>query len=507
MTVSSVYDPLGFVAPVVLIGKQILQQMCSNQSGWDSPLPQDLRASWERWRSSLFHLENLQIPHCYKPEAFGEVQSVELHNFSDASTTGYGQCSYLRLQNANGDVHCSLVMGKSQVVPLKPITIPRLELTAAVLSVKMSAVLMQELEYDNIKEFFWTDSNVVLGYILNEAKRFRVFVANPVQQIHYHSNSSQWRHVRTTENPADAASRGLTSENLVNQSDWLTGPKFLWENQIPDCDSPEMNLSESDPEVKRLRSLVTQESEFPPFFESERLDRFSEWLKAKKAVARCMKYKAQLMARAMMKSNLDKVTPVNMNITVEDLHAAELVIIKSVQCEVFQEDIKILSSNTNKANVRLFRKSLKKSSSLYNLDPFLDKNGVLCVGGRIGRATATNEFKHPIILPRKHHITQLVIRHYHDRVEHQWRGMTINEIRANGFWVLGCSSAVSYHIRNCITCRKLRSQAQVQKTRLFSVYIFIIFLHFDVFLLLVSLQNDKQHTMIHTVTCCKCFIA
>lgn len=98
-------------------------------------------------------LKKIQIARCYVPANFGRVVKRELHHFSDASTTGYGQCSYLRLKNEHGNVHCVLVMGKS-----------RLELTAAVVSVTVSDMLREELAYTDVEEFFWTDSKVVLGY-------------------------------------------------------------------------------------------------------------------------------------------------------------------------------------------------------------------------------------------------------------------------------------------------------------------------------------------------------
>ena len=92
-----------------------------------------------------------------------QKKSYELHNFADASTSGYGQCSYLRVKDEDGNVNVSLVMGKSRVAPLKITTIPRLELTAAVVSAKVGVMLQEELNYANLKQFFWTDSKVVLG--------------------------------------------------------------------------------------------------------------------------------------------------------------------------------------------------------------------------------------------------------------------------------------------------------------------------------------------------------
>ena len=124
-------------------------------------------------------------------------------------------------------------MGKARVTPLKPVMIPRLELMAALLSVRVSASLREELEYDQITEVFYTDSQVVLGYIKNDARRFHVFVANRVQQIRENSTPDQWKYIETKENPADESSRGLSPQDLVNNSRWLSGPPFLWERELP----------------------------------------------------------------------------------------------------------------------------------------------------------------------------------------------------------------------------------------------------------------------------------
>lgn len=152
-----------------------------------------------------------------KPEDFGTVVAVELHHFSDASIKGYDQCSYLRFK---GQIHCSFVIAKARVTPLKPITIPRLEFTAVVVSVRISEQLQRELPFEGIKETFWTDSQVVLGYISNEAKKFHIFVANRVQQIQDNTSVDQWQYANTKSNPADDASRGLHATDLVD-SKWI----------------------------------------------------------------------------------------------------------------------------------------------------------------------------------------------------------------------------------------------------------------------------------------------
>ena len=475
-TVSSVYDPLGFVAPVILVGKQILQQMCRESADWDAPVSELLRPRWERWRNDLFHLKDFKLQRCYKPASFGEVTSAELHHFSDASTEGYGQCSYLRLVDNDKRVHCAFVMGKARVTPLKIVTIPRLELTAAVVSVRISNLLKRELTLQqHVSEFFWTDSKVVLGYIANESRRFHVFVANRVQKIRDSTTPEQWLYVKTDDNPADDASRGITAKELTTSARWRTGPDFLWrENHIPD--NTDHDIHGNDPEVKKVVVAATTSGQ-KNHFETERLERFSSWNQARRAVAICLTYKTRLRNQITAKrqhgqgidsSNTPGPTP-SVRPMIQDLQTAEIEILKSIQQECFNGELKILrslqvkESTPNRDEARKRNQAIKSTSSLYRLDPFLDKDGVMRVGGRIRRANVQFELKHPAILPRKHHMTSLLLRHCHENVKHQGRGMTTNEIRSKGFWIIGCSSAVSDMISKCVTCRRLRSKTQDQK--------------------------------------------
>lgn len=100
---------------------------------------------------------------------------------------------------------------------------------------------------------------------------------------------------------------------------------------------------------------------------------------------------------------------------------------------------------------------------LHKLDPFLDEHGILCVGGRLRRANLEDDIKFPILLPRKGHITNLVVQHFHETSLHQGRTTTLNEIRSSGYWIVGGTSSVSDYIFNCVKCRKLRGSTQSQK--------------------------------------------
>ena len=155
-TISSVYDPLGTVSPVILTGKQILQDLCRQKVDWEDPLPDEIIARWERWRTELPLLEKVKLNSCVKPPGFGSPIQAEVHSFSDASESGIGQVSYLRTVDSKREVHVSFLIAKSRVAPIKPISIPRMELTAAVVSVNVTKMLQSELTY-------YTDSEVVIG--------------------------------------------------------------------------------------------------------------------------------------------------------------------------------------------------------------------------------------------------------------------------------------------------------------------------------------------------------
>lgn len=347
------FDPLGLLAPLVLVGKRILQELRRDGADWDDQVPEPLRSRWEKWRTDLPQLSNLRIPRCYKPEGFGEIKSVELHHFSDASKDAYGQCSYLKLINQSDQIHCSLVMAKSRVAPLKTVTIPRLELTAALISVKTSTILQRELEYREVKEVFWTDSKVVIGYISNDARRFHVFVANRVQQIRDRTLPNQWRHVETDLNPADDASCGLNARDLIENLRWWKGPDFLWKPLDDQGSNSTVDISPDDPEVKGITTMTTQIQERANLV--ERLQRFSSWHVAKRAVAICLSWKKketwtsqeeastqapEQISNAHSEQSESHYVPVN----TQELQAAETKIIKFVQGEEFPEEISLLRS-------------------------------------------------------------------------------------------------------------------------------------------------------------------
>ena len=332
-TVSSVFDPLGFVAPFILEGKKILQELCKDNVGWDEPVSETISTRWLKWRSSVQALSKFIVDRCYHPKDFGQIVTRELHHFSDANTKGYVQSTYFRLVNNKGDIHCSFVMGKARVTPLKPMTMPRLELTAALVSTRVSEQIKKELPLEYHSKTFWTDSKVVLGYVKNESRRFQIFVANRVQEIQEKTSPEQWRYVDTTSNPADIASRGISANRLLNSA-WIQGPEFLWKSrdQWPSKDQTHAEaIAQDDPEVRKSLSVATS-SEVKFATLEERLRYFSSWHRAKRAIALCIRYMHKLKAKKHSQVPSGDL----LKLTVAEMQHAETVIIRAAQASLFE---------------------------------------------------------------------------------------------------------------------------------------------------------------------------
>ncbi|TWW61447.1 hypothetical protein D4764_04G0000940 [Takifugu flavidus] len=365
---------------------------------------------------------------CVKPKNFGTTKVARLHHFSDASEVAYGTASYLVLENDKGRIHCSLAMGKSRVSPLKQITVPRLELTAAVVAVKVDRMLQEEMQIPLQQSIFWTDSTTVLKYIDSETARYKTFVANRITLIREATKPSQWRrYVRTSQNPADKATRGLKARSLMQDRDWINGPQFLLQPESEWPQRPEnMNQNmQNDPEVKTITVNITIDEKFDCM--SKLLQYYDSWNRLKRAVAWIMEVRKLLIhlktgllsetsqsekdpekQKVIVQQNMEKYrsTMERRSVTFEQLMTAEAEIIRYSQSQCFPEEIRALCSN----------KPVKKSSQLYRLDPML-QDGFLRVGGRLNRAAMPAETKHPVILSKHSRVAILILNEIHEKIE------------------------------------------------------------------------------------------
>lgn len=461
--VSSIYDPLGFLAPLTFPAKHILQELCKQNIGWDEELPEVHAQAWKQWWQDLPRVREFKVNRCLVPDNFGDVKTAQMHHFCDASDLGYGTVTYLRLTSSN-KVHVTFIMGKARVAPLKLMTTPRMELTAAVLAVRMDKMLSEELHMELERSLFWTDSMTVLRYIRNESRRFLTFVANRVNVIRSASDVSQWKHIGTKLNPADYASRGLHVNTFLKRTTWISGPDFLKEPSHcwPELPS-EPTLSQDDPELRKgvvsVNVTVKETCDATTYL----MNYFSTWMRLKKAVAWFLRFKSVLLNlvkngkkdlnRHIMttrKGKHEKTGPYVLSIS--DLEDAEVAILQFCQRQGFPQEIACLQKGMQ---------NVIRNSSIYKLDPLL-ANGILRVGGRLSKMAMPTEQKHPAILPKNHHVSKLLLQHIHQEVGHSGRNFMLSKLRQR-YWIPCANSLARKVVYECTMCRRVKLSTGEQK--------------------------------------------
>jgi hypothetical protein len=376
-----------------------------------------------------------------------------MHIFSDASSIGYAAVAYLRLCNSDGKIHCAFLIGKARITPIKTTTIPRLELTAASVSVRLAQSMIHELENKPDTVTYHTDSTTVLHYIKNEKKRFPVFVANRTRMIREFSHLQQWRFVPTKDNPADVGSRGQDGYKVLHQQQWILGPQFLKQPQESWPAQPE--IKENPVGMISTSATLVEETLNPT---NILLSYYSNWHRLKKAIAYYQKFCSYLQKQAQHDPIIDNM--ISPRLTVSDLNQAELAIIKFLQKNQFNVELNLLKTvnkqETHRGRVGEKKKPVSmKKSSLYRLDPYLT-DGVIRVGGRLHKSLLPEDMKHPIVLPSKSHVTTLIIRFVHEQLGHAGRNHVLSKVREN-YWVINGNTAVRRVLGRCVTCRKQQS--------------------------------------------------
>jgi hypothetical protein len=392
-TISTLYDPLGLVAPVVLQAKKLFQAECRTQKSWDDELDPSNKEQWLQWLDKLPLLEEMKWDRCLLPPDFTSAK-VQLHFFCDASQDAYGTVCYLRAENPDGRIHCAFVMAKSRLAPMKTVTIPRLELQAAVMAVKMETKLKRELRLPLEESVLWTDSTVVLQYIRNTSTRFHTFVANRLSIIHEATTVSQWRYVDSKSNPADDVSRGLSAHQMISKTRWTQGPEFLQKEEEKWPMSPDIKHEDlkHDCEVKQNNMTCAVVPAEPDDIIDQLLRRYSCWFRLRRAVAWIRRF-------------ITKTKDVTQKgpLQVSELEGAERAIVRYIQNQTYSKEIHCLSQG----------QKIPAQSTIHQLQPVLDDEGILRVGGRLRFAPLSDASKYPMILPQKHHVSELIVRHVH----------------------------------------------------------------------------------------------
>lgn len=428
--VAKIYDPCGFLAPITMWCKCLMQLLWTLGLGWDDVIPAELLTKWQTFVSQLPLIEQIQIP---RRLLLSQALSVQLHGFSDGSEAGYAAVVYLRCELPDGSIIIRQLIAKTRVAPLKKMTVPRLELCAAHLLSQLVSYCKTVLSHVPITaHYLWCDSRVALTWLQTPSYQLKTYVANRVAQTQALVPSHWWHYVKSEDNAADCASRGVLPAHLQDLDSWWNGPSWLQDSadKWPINEFRAIDLA-STSEVKDVPLTVLVAA---PQEEWDLLLRFSSWDKLQRVTA----YVLRFLNNARRKS-----TKRLGSLTVDELNSSRLCLIRLVQKNSFAQDISAL------------KRQHSPSFKLQRLSPFLDSGGLLRVGGRLSKSQLPWDAKHPLLLPKKHHVVDLLIIHYH--VCHLHAGAQLTQaLISQRYWILSARSKIRSVIYRCLRCFRLK---------------------------------------------------
>ncbi|XP_062716224.1 uncharacterized protein LOC134291885 [Aedes albopictus] len=226
-TVMSFFDPLGLISFFLIHGRTMMQDIWATGIQWDDPITEEILMQWKQWIGLIPKLSTLRVPRCYlKGARENSYSMLQIHTFVDASQSAYSCAVYFRVDTPEGPA-VSLVAAKSKVAPLKMLTIPRLELQAAVLGSRLLNSVLAMHSLSVTKRVLWSDSNTVLAWIRSDQRRYHQYVGFRIGEILSMTDVSEWRKVPTKDNVADDATKWGTGPDIRSESRWFQGPPFL----------------------------------------------------------------------------------------------------------------------------------------------------------------------------------------------------------------------------------------------------------------------------------------
>ena len=435
-TICGIFDPIGLLTPVLVKARTLFQETCQLKLGWDDSLPRDIDIKWTSLLNELPLLEKFEVSRCL----IGSLKPVrtELHLFCDGSMTAYAAVAFVRQVDSAGKIHCNLVMSKSRQTPISRsslTTVPRIELNSAKLAVLLCLTLKKELRIVFDEEFFWSDSQTVLQYIRNDTARYHRFVANRVAFIRANSKKDSWKYVPGDKNIADCVSRGMTVTSFLENHEWISGPLFLHTAKSvfiePSICYPKLEI------ISHLNVVNVSNVRDCEWFVQNVFNSCSDWNRIKTRMA------VFLATKIGLKSGMWPSFP----FTADILAQAENKVWLLIQKMSYEEQVNLLSGGGK----------LRHSDPLYKLSPFIDEDGLMKVGGRLGYCEEPYGKKYPIILPGKSITVQVMVRYIHSKYGH-FGGAYLLSIVQESYFVIGLSKLVKSIVRSCLYCRKVNSR-------------------------------------------------
>ncbi|XP_026323275.1 uncharacterized protein LOC113232713, partial [Hyposmocoma kahamanoa] len=446
--ISKLYDPLGWLSPTTIKAKLLFQKVWMSETEWDEKLPAEITKEWENMRQDLPNINKLTIPrwlHCINNE-------LEIHGYCDASEKAYACVLYSRVKSENGCYITTLITAKTKVAPLsKKVTLPRMELCGALLLAKLIEKLKSILISKQLQIYCWSDSKVVLAWLQGNVQRWERYIANRVTQINNIIPSSQWRYVKSEENPADCATRGLTPSQLLTFNLWWEGPQWL---KAENLEKDECKHTYTTSDGIKTKCCVTNKQHKYGIIPTL-LDRYSDLKRVTRVLAWIVRA-GQIFRNYKMNKVINNLTDHDaekrvLYLSPQELTNATELITKHIQEEHYSEEIDRLKKNI----------PISARSNLLKLTPYLDDKGLLRVKGRFTNSTLPTDSKHPIILPATGRLTELLIQEAHNNTLHGGARLTLAQLRLQ-FWIIGGNRTVKKQLRQCVKCHRYKPHRNTQ---------------------------------------------
>lgn len=440
---SQIYDPLGLLSPVTIRAKLLLQDIWRLKYDWDCPLPPELQDTWFRLAGDLIVTMETTLPRkLFNEDNAHRDQETYLHVFADASMKSYGAAAYL-----NKGSHSVLVMAKTRVAPLKMLTLPQLELMAALIGARLAKHLQPSLNPS--KTVMWSDSQIVLHW-LTSTKQLKRFVRNRVEEIRKLIDTENWRYCPTNDNPADLLTRGLTADKFMQNRLWMRGPEWLTrETEWPVTEYARATVNTILDQETTIEEPTTSTESIPTNHEDLNtkynlqnvicLDRHSSYRRLIRVTAFVVRFARNCKVTSGATTNTVRATGF---LSARELDSAEKLLISHCQATAFTDEIQQLKSGQ------------KKSALTRQLKLFIDTDNIIRCNGRIHNAPVDNDTKFPLLLPKKHIITGLIVKDAHIAHMHSGVNATVAYIRQK-FWIPAIRQVVRTTTRKCVTCKRV----------------------------------------------------
>ncbi|XP_075162962.1 uncharacterized protein LOC142235587 [Haematobia irritans] len=222
--IAKLFDPAGWLAPIIIVAKILMQQLWIEGTNWDKEINEASLDKWNFFTSNFDGIREIKIPRWVK---YSPEHKMEIHGFYDASEKAYCASLYIRSVSSDNKISSHLLVSKSRVAPLKTVSLPRLELCGATLLSRLLKSFCGSIDLPIKEIYLGSDSTITLAWLSKPPYHWKTFVANKVSEILENVGNVNWRHVPTTENPADMGTRGATADELQSSDLWWYGPKRL----------------------------------------------------------------------------------------------------------------------------------------------------------------------------------------------------------------------------------------------------------------------------------------